>query len=193
MKRKKQKIIILILCLLLIILLVSLSLLKDKDEQEKIKESKKTQTYEEFIEEYSNKVIYPRNIAEMYNYEGEISSNNIYESFRTFVDYLSYLNNNVDTVNSEDFYNEKAKEIKNKLGIEDKDDFITFIEYISDKNVDSNDFRYAEIESGSSYVEERYFKFILNLHYGEENVVSFLVSWAEKENKPIPIIYEGLE
>lgn len=190
-KSKKQKRIIIILVLILILLIILLVALAKKSQKE---QSVETPTFEEFIQEYENKVIYPRNMSEMMSFEGDTPTQTIYESFRVFVDYISYLNENVNTSNSKEFFKENSKEIQINLGITDEESFTTLITYLNQNDVNASDFNYAEIEINSSYVEKRYFKFILNLYYGEENrTVQFKVSFAEKKNNKIPVIYEVVQ
>lgn len=190
-KAKKQKRIILILIFIVIILIVLLvSLIKKENKNQEVA----TPSFEEFVQEYEKQVIYPRNMSEMVNFEGDTPTQTIYESFRVFVDYISYLNENVDSSNSKAFFNENSKEIKTNLGITDEEAFTALVTYLNQNDVGANDFNYAEVELNSSYVEKRYFKFILNLYYGEENrMVQFKVSFAEKKNNKIPVIYEVVQ
>ena len=184
---KKQRIIILMLCILIVILLISLMVLEKKKEEE---ETPKIVSYEEFTEEYQKSVIYPRNMTEMVDFEGDNETSKLYESLRVFVDYISYLKENVDSSKSKDFYEYKTDEIKQKLGITDESEFILLIEHISKNDVNAQEFKYAEIEPDTSYVEDRYFTFTVNLYYGEENnKVQFEVGFAEKINNRIPVKY----
>lgn len=188
--KKRLIIIVLIICLIIItILLFYLNkLAKTKEYEESIKE------FQEFRAEYEAQTILPRKIYELYNYDGEYDRDFLYKNMKKFVDYLGYLKENVTQSNSIDFYNKNKEEILNITGIDSVESFQSFAKKIEEKNVNIDEFKYAEIEAGSSYEENGYYNFVLYLYYGENNELSeFYVAFANSKNQSIPVIYKFVE
>lgn len=186
-KYKKRLIIILIICLITIsILLFYLSkLVKTKEYEDSIKD------FQEFRVEYEAQTILPRKIYELYNYDGEYDRDFLYKNMKRFVDYLGYLKENVTQSNSSDFYNKNKDEILSITGIDSAEEFQALVKMIEEKNVKVDEFKYAEIEAGSSYEEMGYYNFVLYLYYGENNELSeFNVAFANTKNQSRAVIYE---
>lgn len=186
-KYKKRLIIILIICLITIsILLFYLSkLVKTKEYEDSIKD------FQEFRVEYEAQTILPRKIYELYNYDGEYDRDFLYKNMKRFVDYLGYLKENVTQSNSSDFYNKNKDEILSITGIDSAEEFQALVKMIEEKNVKVDEFKYAEIEAGSSYEEMGYYNFVLYLYYGENNELSeFKVAFANTKNQSRAVIYE---
>lgn len=186
-KYKKRLIIILIICLIIIsILLFYLNkLAKTKEYEDSIKD------FQEFRVEYEAQTILPRKIYELYNYDGEYDRDFLYKNMKRFVDYLGYLKENVTQSNSSDFYNKNKDEILSITGIDSAEEFQALVKMIEEKNVKVDEFKYAEIEAGSSYEEMGYYNFVLYLYYGENNELSeFKVAFANTKNQSRAVIYE---
>lgn len=186
-KYKKRLIIILIICLIIIsILLFYLNkLVKTKEYEDSIKD------FQEFRVEYEAQTILPRKIYELYNYDGEYDRDFLYKNMKRFVDYLGYLKENVTQSNSPDFYNKNKDEILSITGIDSVEEFQALVKKIEEKNVKVDEFKYAEIEAGSSYEEMGYYNFVLYLYYGENNELSeFNVAFANTKNQSRAVIYE---
>lgn len=186
-KYKKRLIIILIICLIIIsILLFYLNkLAKTKEYENSIKD------FQEFRVEYEVQTILPRKIYELYNYDGEYDRDFLYKNMKRFVDYLGYLKENVTQSNSSDFYNKNKDEILSITGIDSAEEFQALVKMIEEKNVKVDEFKYAEIEAGSSYEEMGYYNFVLYLYYGENNELSeFKVAFANTKNQSRAVIYE---
>lgn len=186
-KYKKRLIIILIICLIIIsILLFYLNkLAKTKEYENSIKD------FQEFRVEYEAQTILPRKIYELYNYDGEYDRDFLYKNMKRFVDYLGYLKENVTQSNSSDFYNKNKDEILSITGIDSAEEFQALVKMIEEKNVKVDEFKYAEIEAGSSYEEMGYYNFVLYLYYGENNELSeFNVAFANTKNQSRAVIYE---
>lgn len=186
-KYKKRLIIILIICLIIIsILLFYLNkLAKTKEYEDSIKD------FQEFRVEYEAQTILPRKIYELYNYDGEYDRDFLYKNMKRFVDYLGYLKENVTQSNSSDFYNKNKDEILSIIGIDSAEEFQALVKMIEEKNVKVDEFKYAEIEAGSSYEEMGYYNFVLYLYYGENNELSeFKVAFANTKNQSRAVIYE---
>ncbi len=186
-KYKKRLIIILIICLIIIsILLFYLNkLAKTKEYEDSIKD------FQEFRVEYEAQTILPRKIYELYNYDGEYDRDFLYKNMKRFVDYLGYLKENVTQSNSSDFYNKNKDEILSITGIDSAEEFQALVKMIEEKNVKVDEFKYAEIEAGSSYEEMGYYNFVLYLYYGENNELSeFNVAFANTKNQSRAVIYE---
>lgn len=155
--------------------------------------SEKKQTFEEFEIQYQEETILPKNMLELYNYKGERNFSEVYRSLKIFSEYISYLNKNILTDSDlEKFFEVNKVEIKDKLGIVDYELFRKFIENLKDKKVDINDFEYAEIESGSSVLQSKYYSFNVIMHY-KENSIKIKIKFANKNNIKRKIIYSICE
>lgn len=186
-KYKKRLIIILIICLIIISILIFYlnKLVKTKEYEDSIKD------FQEFRVEYEAQTILPRKIYELYNYDGEYDRDFLYKNMKRFVDYLGYLKENVTQSNSSDFYNKNKDEILSITGIDSAEEFQALVKMIEEKNVKVDEFKYAEIEAGSSYEEMGYYNFVLYLYYGENNELSeFKVAFANTKNQSRAVIYE---
>lgn len=186
-KYKKRLIIILIICLIIISILIFYlnKLAKTKEYEDSIKD------FQEFRVEYEAQTILPRKIYELYNYDGEYDRDFLYKNMKRFVDYLGYLKENVTQSNSSDFYNKNKDEILSIIGIDSAEEFQALVKMIEEKNVKVDEFKYAEIEAGSSYEEMGYYNFVLYLYYGENNELSeFKVAFANTKNQSRAVIYE---
>lgn len=186
-KYKKRLIIILIICLIIISILIFYlnKLVKTKEYEDSIKD------FQEFRVEYEAQTILPRKIYELYNYDGEYDRDFLYKNMKRFVDYLGYLKENVTQSNSSDFYNKNKDEILSITGIDSAEEFQALVKMIEEKNVKVDEFKYAEIEAGSSYEEMGYYNFVLYLYYGENNELSeFNVAFANTKNQSRAVIYE---
>lgn len=186
-KYKKRLIIILIICLIIISILIFYlnKLVKTKEYEDSIKD------FQEFRVEYEAQTILPRKIYELYNYDGEYDRDFLYKNMKKFVDYLGYLKENVTQSNSPDFYNKNKDEILSITGIDSAEEFQALVKMIEEKNVKVDEFKYAEIEAGSSYEEMGYYNFVLYLYYGENNELSeFKVAFANTKNQSRAVIYE---
>lgn len=186
-KYKKRLIIILIICLIIISILIFYlnKLVKTKEYEDSIKD------FQEFRVEYEAQTILPRKIYELYNYDGEYDRDFLYKNMKRFVDYLGYLKENVTQSNSSDFYNKNKDEILSIIGIDSAEEFQALVKMIEEKNVKVDEFKYAEIEAGSSYEEMGYYNFVLYLYYGENNELSeFKVAFANTKNQSRAVIYE---
>ena len=186
-KYKKRLIIILIICLIIISILIFYlnKLVKTKEYEDSIKD------FQEFRVEYEAQTILPRKIYELYNYDGEYDRDFLYKNMKKFVDYLGYLKENVTQSNSSDFYNKNKDEILSITGIDSAEEFQALVKMIEEKNVKVDEFKYAEIEAGSSYEEMGYYNFVLYLYYGENNELSeFKVAFANTKNQSRAVIYE---
>lgn len=213
MKKKKKKnntakviIIIAIVLLLLIILSILGIVFGEKNKEiEKAKENEiKVEEYEnsiadfkEFASDYEKQTILPRNISVLYKYEGIYERDDFYKNFKLYTDYLSYLSESVDSSNIESFYNQYSEEIEKVTGNVGLDEFADLINKLQGKNVNVSQLRYAEVEKQSTTTEDGYFRFVINVYYGEEDEeegnlekLSINVFWAEDDSKEKEFIYE---
>lgn len=191
MKNKKKKILILLLiCIIVVVILMVLlqQLKKKREYEESIKD------FLEFKQEYEAQTILPRKIYELYNYSGDYDRDFLYKNMKVFVDYLDYLKNNLDENDIDKFYLEHDKKIFEILGIDNQEEFSIFMKNVTNKNVNGNEFQYAEIEAGSSYNRNGYFNFVLYLYYGENNeLIKFNVAFAQSEDYDIKVAYRFVE
>lgn len=182
-KNNKVLLILIVLVIVLIIIVISQCLIKEN--------KKKTQTFEEFSSEYEGKTVLPRNIIELYNYSGEYDRDYLYKDMKVLIDYISYLNKNVEESNLKDFYNKNSSSIEDILGISVFSEFKSFFDAIKGKKVDENNFAYAEVVLDSSETVASYYYFDLNLYYNDEKEpIKLNVGFALKKVCSIDIFYD---
>lgn len=186
-KKKIKKIIVLIIiCIISIIGLVLILNQLKKESADADREE-----YQKFREEYEAQTILPRKIYELYNYEGALERDYLYKHMKTFVDYIDYLKKNINETNMIDFYEKNKDEIKDKTGIKEQSDFENLILAIKNENVDAETFKYAEIEAGSSYTENKYFYFNIFFYYGEsENPLTVKIGLSTLESADVKVKYK---
>ena len=214
MKKKKKKnntakvIIIIAIVLLLLIILSILGIVfgeKKNKENEKAKENEiKVEEYENsiadfkaFASDYEKQTILPRNISVLYKYEGVYERDDFYKNFKLYTDYISYLRENVTPDNVDSFYSQNSSEIISVTGNDSIENFRSLINAIQNKDVTVGKLRFARIQPQSSTTEEGYFKFKIDVFYGEENEqdetkldkLTVEVSWAESASKDKEFIY----
>ena len=211
MKKKRginiKRVLLLFFILILVIILLVVTLIVDKKrEKEKVYEENvvKTEEYENsiadfknFAKDYESQTILPRNISELYKYEGDYERSDFYKNIKLYTDYLSYLSESVDSSNIESFYNQYSEEIEKVTGNVGLDEFADLINKLQGKNVNVSQLRYAEVEKQSTTTEDGYFRFVINVYYGEEDEekgnlekLSINVFWAEDDSKEKEFIYE---
>lgn len=211
MKKKRginiKRVLLLFFILILVIILLVVTLIVDKKrEKEKVYEENvvKTEEYENsiadfknFAKDYESQTILPRNISELYKYEGDYERSDFYKNIKLYTDYLSYLSESVDSSNIESFYNQYSEEIEKVTGNVGLDEFADLITKLQGKNVNVSQLRYAEVEKQSTTTEDGYFRFVINVYYGEEDEeegnlekLSINVFWAEDDSKEKEFIYE---
>lgn len=148
----------------------------------------------DFIEYYTSETVLPRNIGEMYAYNGVNEYNDVFISMNVFTDYISSLQDKFNDVKDAEelkkFFSENQNEIKSKTSISNEDDFISLINYINEYNVNKDEFKYAEILSNSSYEARNYYWVKIDLYYGDENPIRFNVGLATKANNKVIVKYE---
>lgn len=190
-KKYNKKIIIVVLICIIIISILSIMLynsLKVKKYEESIQE------FQDFRKEYESQTILPRKIYELYDYNGDYDRDFLYKNMKVFVDYLDYLTDNVKEDEVERFYSKQTSEIKEILGITDQEEFKTFMKIVKSKNLKESEFKYAEIEVGSSYNQNGYFNFVLYLYYGDDSEpTKFVVSFANSKDYDIKVAYRFIE
>lgn len=213
MKKKKKKnntakviIIIAIVLLLLIILSILGIVFGEKNKEiEKVKENEiKVEEYEnsiadfkEFASDYEKQTILPRNISVLYKYEGIYERDDFYKNFKLYTDYISYLKENVTPDNVDSFYSQNSSEIISVTGNDDLESFRSLVNAIQNKDVTVGKLRFARIQPQSSTTENGYFKFKIDVFYGEENEqdetkmdkLTVEVLWAESSSKDKEFIY----
>lgn len=213
MKKKKKKnntakviIIIAIVLLLLIILSILGIVFGEKNKEiEKVKENEiKVEEYEnsiadfkKFASDYEKQTILPRNISVLYKYEGIYERDDFYKNFKLYTDYISYLKENVTPDNVDSFYSQNSSEIISVTGNDDLESFRSLINAIQNKDVTVGKLRFARIQPQSSTTENGYFKFKIDVFYGEENEqdetkmdkLTVEVLWAESSSKDKEFIY----
>lgn len=195
-KNKKKKLILVALVICFAILITLIVFLNRETETSKIE--KEHQEYEEAMEEFQEfkaeffeETVLPRKMYELYNYEGKYENQDLFKSLKICIEYLDYLEQNVNLENSEEFFNQRSTDIKNNIGITSYEEFEKFITESKKYNLKSSDFKYAEFEAGSSYTENEYFIANMNFYYGEEEQkVTFKVHFAEKRSLPVKVKYE---
>ena len=211
MKKKRginiKRVLLLFFILILVIILLVVTLIVDKKrEKEKVYEENvvKTEEYENsiadfknFAKDYERQTILTRNISELYKYEGDYERSDFYKNIKLYTDYLSYLSESVDSSNIESFYNQYSEEIEKVTGNVGLDEFADLINKLQGKNVNVSQLRYAEVEKQSTTTEDGYFRFVINVYYGEEDEeegnlekLSINVFWAEDDSKEKEFIYE---
>lgn len=190
-KKYNKKIIIVVLICIIIISILSIMLynsLKVKKYEESIQE------FQEFRKEYESQTILPRKIYELYGYNGDYDRDYLYKNMKVFVDYLDYLTDNLKEDDVEKFYSNQTSEIKEIIGISEQEEFKTFMKNVESKNLKESEFRYAEIEAGSSYNQNGYFNFVLYLYYGDDSKpTKFIVSFANSKDYDVKVAYRFIE
>lgn len=194
MKNKLKKIILIfiILCIVAIILLFILKNKFDNDNKQlNIVDEK---YFEKFQSEYEENTVLPRNISELYNYNGEYDRDVLYKNMKQFVDYMDYLNFNVKEDDASEFYKKNSSEILQILGIRYEEKFIEFFKQVKSKKLAKDEFKYAEVELNSSYNQSKYYYFNLNLYYGENlDVNKFKVGFARSKNNSFVVCYQFIK
>lgn len=186
-KKKRVIFIITIIIIFIIIFGIYLNIMK------KNAADKEREKFQEFSKEYESQTILPRKIYELYNYDGSLERDYLYKHMKIFLDYMSYLKENINEDNLKDFYQNNSEDIKEKLGIINKEEFEKFLESIKDKDVSSNKFKYAEIEVGTSYTEKKYFYFNIFFYYeGQEEPLNIQVGLSTISSADILIKYKIL-
>lgn len=190
-KKYNKKIIILVVICIVIISILSIILyntMKVKKYEESIQE------FQDFRKKYESQTILPRKIYELYDYSGDYDRDYLYKNMKVFVDYLDYLTDNVKEDDVEKFYSNQTSEIKEIIGITDQEEFKIFMKNVKIKNLKESDFKYAEIEAGSSYDQNGYFNFILYLYYGDGiEPTKFIVSFAKSKDYDVKVAYRFIE
>ena len=194
MKNKLKKI-ILIFIILCIVAIILLFILKNKfasdNKQLNIVDEK---YFEKFQSEYEENTVLPRNISELYNYNGEYDRDVLYKNMKQFVDYMDYLNFNVKEDDASEFYKKNSSEILQILGIRYEEKFIEFFKQVKSKKLTKDKFKYAEVELNSSYNQSKYYYFNLNLYYGENlDVNKFKVGFARSKNNSFVVCYKFIK
>lgn len=194
MKNKLKKI-ILSFIILSIVAIIILFILKNKfandNKQLNIVDKK---YFEKFQSEYEENTVLPRNISELYNYNGEYDRDVLYKNMKQFVDYMDYLNFNVKEDDASEFYKKNSSEILQILGIRYEEKFIEFFKQVKSKKLAKNEFKYAEVELNSSYNQSKYYYFNLNLYYGENlDVNKFKVGFARSKNNSFVVCYQFIK
>lgn len=194
MKNKLKKI-ILIFIILCIVAIIILFILKNKfasdNKQLNIVDEK---YFEKFQSEYEENTVLPRNISELYNYNGEYDRDVLYKNMKQFVDYMDYLNFNVKEDDASEFYKKNSSEILQILGIRYEEKFIEFFKQVKSKKLAKDEFKYAEVELNSSYNQSKYYYFNLNLYYGENlDVNKFKVGFARSKNNSFVVCYQFIK
>ncbi len=194
MKNKLKKI-ILSFIILSIVAIILLFILKNKfandNKQLNIVDKK---YFEKFQSEYEENTVLPRNISELYNYNGEYDRDVLYKNMKQFVDYMDYLNFNVKEDDASEFYKKNSSEILQILGIRYEEKFIEFFKQVKSKKLAKDEFKYAEVELNSSYNQSKYYYFNLNLYYGENlDVNKFKVGFARSKNNSFVVCYQFIK
>ncbi len=193
-KKRLKKYIVIMILVLLACCMILVVILKQQKNSEKAKNE--DQSYEEFIEQYAQETISPRNMIELFSYKGENDKDILYKNLRKFTEYISYLKKEIVEKDEEwqkSYFEKHYKEIMNTLGIQKQDDFIEFLAYIKLKNINVENFNYAEIETNSSNLNSKYFYFNIHFFYGENlEDVGFKVYFALQQSNPILVKYEPL-
>ncbi len=193
--KNKWKNIILIFIVLSIVAIVILFILKNKfDNSNKQLSIVDEKYFEKFQSEYEENTVLPRNISELYSYNGEYDRDVLYKNMKQFVDYMDYLNLNVKEDDASEFYKKNSSEILQILGIRYEEKFIEFFKQVKSKNLTKNEFKYAEVELNSSYNQSKYYYFNLNLYYGENlDVNKFKVGFARSKNNSFVVCYQFIK
>lgn len=210
MKKKNNtaKIIIIIAIVLLLLIILSILGIVFGEKNKKIEKAReneiKVEEYEnsiadfkEFASDYEKQTILPRNISVLYKYEGVYERDDFYKNFKLYTDYISYLRENVTPDNVDSFYSQNSSEIISVTGNDSIENFRSLINAIQNKDVTVGKLRFARIQPQSSTTEEGYFKFKIDVFYGEENEqdetkldkLTVEVSWAESASKDKEFIY----
>ena len=175
------------------------------DQDDKVNENEITEEmyensiarFKEFASDYEKQTILPRNISVLYKYDGPYDRDDFYKNFKLYTDYVSYLKENVTPDNVDNFYSQNSSEIISVTGNDDIESFRNLIKAIQNKNVSVGKLRFARIQPQSSTTEKGYFKFKIDVFYGEENEqdetkmdkLTVEVSWAESKNLDKEFIY----
>ena len=180
MRKKKREThakiaIVLLLVLIMIVLIISLILISNMDTNKiktnpaattnkqvnKIEEAVKADDYnknakkfEEFEEKYQEKTILPRNISVLYAYKGQNSREDLYESLKKYVDLLEKIQKDNAKQNAEKYFEKNIGQIYKNSGVGTIEDFKAMLEKIENKNLDSKEFKYAELEKDSMKLED---------------------------------------
>lgn len=194
MKNKLKKI-ILSFIILSIVAIIILFILKNKfDNDNKQLNIVDKKYFEKFQSEYEENTVLPRNISELYNYNGEYDRDVLYKNMKQFVDYMDYLNFNVKEDDASEFYKKNSSEILQVLGIRYEEKFIEFFKQVKSKKLAKDEFKYAEVELNSSYNQSKYYYFNLNLYYGENlDVNKFKVGFARSKNNSFVVCYQFIK
>ena len=87
----------------------------------------------DFSEYYAAETIRPRNLGELYGYNGSNELNDLYMSMKTFVSYIAKLKVKVEGMDAEElkqFFSTNETEVIAYTSISDEETFVEFVEYI---------------------------------------------------------------
>lgn len=148
-------------------------------------------TSEDFSNYYAAETIRPRNLGELYGYSGQLELNDLYMSMRSFVNYIGRLKIKLNDVNDAEelkkFFSDNKDEIKTYTSITEEEYFLQFVDYLKQNNVEE-DFKYAEVIAGSSYLRFNYYWVEMNFYFGNaEKPVYFNVGLATKSTNKTPV------
>ena len=184
--KKNAKVTVILFIAIILVVLYLMYILIDRNNYD-------TTEHEDFIKYYVAETVLPRNISELYAYQGVNETNDMFMSMNGFVNYISELQSKFKNENAEElkkFFSENDKVIKSKLSISNEKDFINLIKYINKYDVAKEKFSYAEIVPNSSFKRGNYYWVEVRFFYGDENPIVFNVGLATKANNKVIVKYE---
>ena len=154
------------------------------------------QTYgqetEATIEKYFSDKIAPRGISTLYGkYKGKNDKNDLFRSFKRFVDYIEVLSNDTNKLNDNEirkYYANNKNTISDRLG-QTEDEFYNFIKSINRRIYNATDFNYCEIDDSSYSDNGTYLTFSTNFTYKNSSLQVKVLFANEKGFEP-EVIYQ---
>ena len=176
LKENKKLVVIAVVIILIIIALIAI--VRDRIIFD-------TTEAEEFSEYYAKETIRPRNLGELYGYNGSNDLNDLYMGLNSFVSYIAKLKKNTEGMEAEElkqFFSTNQAQVLAYTGISKVEDFVKLVEYIREYKVEE-EFNYTEVVADSSYKQNNYYWAEINFYYGDNNEkVSFFAGLAMKSN-----------
>lgn len=196
-KNKKNKMILISIIVLFVLLILMLLLYQYISENTKVDEKytkKDLKLIDDQIDSYLEDKIVPSGLSKLYgNYKGDNDLNDIYRSIYSLVNYMPTLSKKIEFDNDESinkFYEKNKIDIKSNLGIDNLEDFTTFINYLNEEGYEAQKFIECSLDSSTFTTKGRYFSFNLKLNF-EELSLQIKLNFANNSGTQ-PLVYYSI-
>lgn len=151
---------------------------------------------EDDVNNYLSDKVTPKGLSKLYGkYKGENDLNDMYRNIYSFVNYIPELSKKIKYYNNDtivSFYEENENDIKNIMGITNKEDFELFVEYLSDIGYGGEKFLECQIDNDTFKNGENYFSFNLIFTFENfDNEFKLKLNFAQKKFTT-PLIYYSI-